>query len=89
VGYRSAPGAAREPWSWLERGDIPGTTPDQALQARLFESFFRGPWDDPWMAGAVVWKWEASTRRPEATALDFSPRGKLAEIVIRDAFSRP
>ncbi|NNF57490.1 MAG: hypothetical protein HKN04_04545 [Rhodothermaceae bacterium] len=95
VGYRSVPYAAAEPWRWPTRDEV-GTTPaDTALQQQLYEAFFLSFWDEPWFAGALVWKW---TIRPEerrrrwrpagADDLGFSPEGKPAEQVLADWFSR-
>lgn len=83
IGYRSMANAAIEPWAWTPR---PGEhRADVDLQARLYASFFRGPWEKSWVAGVVIWKWygEDPTARHE---LDFTPQGKPAEAIIQEAF---
>jgi hypothetical protein len=83
IGYRSMSDAAVEPWAWTPRRST--EEPDAAVQAALYEAFFAGPWNASWMSGAYIWKWygrEVSDQQ----ALDFTPQGKPAEAVIRQAF---
>ena len=89
IGYRSVPGAAAEPWRWPSREEVGTVAPDEALQARLYEAFFAELWDEPWFAGAIVWKWypprpDQPDRpdRQDRLALDFTPQDKAAEAVI-------
>jgi len=86
LGYRDVPFAAARPWEWPIRR-APVETPDPALQARLFEAFFAEVWPEPWMAGAILWKWHPPGDRDRTG--DFTPQGKPAEAVIRDAFTAP
>lgn len=89
IGYRSVPYAAREPWRWASRDEAAAGLADPDLQARLYDAFFAGPWRAPWMAGAIVWKWQSDgdRRRADRHRIDFTPQGKPAEAVIRRAFS--
>jgi glycosyl hydrolase family 113 len=84
IGYRSAGGAAAQPWLWTPR--TPTEAPDFALQHRLFQAFFSGPWSERWVEGAVVWKWYGEPRGGARHAVDFTPQGKPAETAIRQAF---
>ncbi len=83
VGYRDVAYAAARPWEWPSRHE-PVAEPDEALQARLYTAFFQEVWPEPWMAGAIVWKWHPSSERSRAG--DFTPQGKPAEAVIRREF---
>jgi hypothetical protein len=83
IGYKSTTDAAIEPWAWTPR---PGeAVADPELQARLYEAFFQGPWTSEWSAGAFIWKWYAAGSSPRL-ALDFSPQGKPAEEILRQAY---
>ncbi|MEP0545456.1 MAG: hypothetical protein ABJF88_00840 [Rhodothermales bacterium] len=83
VGYRDVPFAAARPWEWPDR-HTPTLEPDEALQARLYEAFFEEVWPEPWMAGAILWKWHPPSDRSRVG--DFTPQGKPAEAVIRREF---
>jgi hypothetical protein len=83
LGYRDVPFAAARPWEWPPHQPAVAD-PDPALQARLYTAFFEEVWPEPWMAGAILWKWHPPGRD---YAGDFTPQGKPAEAVIRDAFN--
>ena len=85
LGYRSVSYAAAEPWRWPSRKEQGTVPPDETLQARLYHTFFEHVWPRPWMAGAILWKWHAHSRR--AHPLGFTPQGKQAEAVIQQGFS--
>ncbi|NBC16235.1 MAG: hypothetical protein GVY18_02840 [Bacteroidetes bacterium] len=83
IGYRSVPYAAARPWQWPSRSER-GTAPDDTLQARLYDAFFESLWEQPWFAGAIIWKWRPDApSRPDRHALNFSPQNKPAEQVLR------
>lgn len=81
VGYPSEQGAARHPFS--ERK----TTPDEALQARLYGAVFAAFADERWWRGAYFWDWRADGTAPTPTG--YEPTGKAAEDVLRQAWRRP
>ncbi len=81
IGYRSAPDAARAPWRWPE--EHAQAPPDPALQARCYRAFFAAVWPQPWLAGAMLWKWPAAD---EDRSHGFTPQDKLAQEVIRRGF---
>jgi hypothetical protein len=83
LGYRDVAFAAARPWEWPVRR-APVDAPDPALQARLYGAFFDEVWPEPWMAGAILWKWHPPGDRDRTG--DFTPQGKPAEAVIREAF---
>jgi len=79
IGYRSSADAAIEPWAWPR--DESAARVDVETQARCYQAFFATAWQEPWLAGAFIWKWypeAASARR----ATDFTPQGKPAERVL-------
>ncbi|GAB5521881.1 MAG: hypothetical protein RhofKO_41320 [Rhodothermales bacterium] len=83
LGYRNISYAAAEPWRWPERDE---TTDDEALalQARLYEAAFSTLWDEPWLAGTIIWKWHGGSRHRRAgrESVGFTPQGKPAEAVL-------
>ena len=85
LGYRSVSYAAAEPWRWPSRKEQDAVPSDEVLQARLYRTFFEHVWPRPWMAGAILWKWHAHSRR--ARPLGFTPQGKQAEEVIGQGFN--
>ena len=86
LGYRDVAFAAARPWEWPIRR-APVDAPDPALQARLYQAFFDEVWPEPWMSGAILWKWHPPGDRDRTG--DFTPQDKPAEAVIRDAFTAP
>ena len=82
VGYRSAPGAAKAPWTWPERDEA--TTPNDALQARCYQAFLSIFAQAPWMKGSIIWKWHPPAEVERRTG--FTPQGKPAEAVLRRWF---
>ena len=80
IGYRSIPGAAARPWSWPQ--DEPASASDLAAQAACYEAFFRTFWDEPWFAGAYIWKWYPQPSRRIDPATDFTPQDKPAARVL-------
>jgi hypothetical protein len=78
IGYRSAEGAAVQPWLWRTED-----RPDPEEQARCYEAMFRAAWNQPWFGGLFVWKWfpDRDTRRSVGDG-SFTPQGKPAEQVL-------
>ena len=87
IGYRNVPDAAAVPWRWPSRDEIGTVEPADELQARLYDVFFDNFWDEPWFAGAILWKWSADAVG-RSNRLDFSPSGKPAEEVIEKWFAK-
>ena len=85
IGYRNVPDAAAQPWRWPSRDEMGRVEPADALQARLYQSFFENFWHESWVEGAILWKWSGD-RDQRRNYLDFSPQGKPAESVIRQWF---
>ncbi len=94
IGYKSTPGATRQPWVWLERSGWAAAEVDLGIQERAYTAFFETFWREPWFAGAYFWKWTPVREalgpefvllesRPPGSDPDFSPQFKPAERVLR------
>ncbi|MEZ4309940.1 MAG: hypothetical protein R3F14_18025 [Polyangiaceae bacterium] len=86
IGYKSVVSPAVEPWIWPEKVDK--VVLSQKDQADATFALVSAMLDRTWFAGFFVWRVFADpddvSQEPE---FGFSPRGKLAERVIRDAFT--
>ncbi|HEV3192256.1 MAG TPA: hypothetical protein VGY54_17210, partial [Polyangiaceae bacterium] len=85
TGYTTRADPAVRPWEWPEA--MTGVTVDEAAQATAYRSLFGPLLEEPDFAGLFVWRVYAD---PDDTSQEapwgFSPRGKQAEGVMRDAF---
>lgn len=82
VGYRSVHGAVVAPWDW--QSDLEA---DQAEQAAAFEAT-RAAWSgSQHFAGLLVWAWDDLSDAGDDQATDYTPRAKVAELVIYNWFS--
>jgi len=86
VGYTTRPNTAIRPWEWPE--DLPGVAVDEEAQATAYRALL-GPFiHSEACAGFFVWRYYADPDDvSQEAAWGFSPRGKLAEVVLRDAFA--
>ncbi|MBM4363698.1 MAG: hypothetical protein FJ104_13535 [Deltaproteobacteria bacterium] len=86
IGYTTRPDPGVEPWTWPD--GMTGVRVDPAAQAEATLALLAPVLDEPWFAGFFVWRVYADpddmSQEPE---WGFSPRGKPAELVLRDAFS--
>jgi len=86
IGYTTRPDPAFEPWTWPDA--MTHVVVDQKAQADAFEALLAPLLGEPWFAGFFVWRVYADPDDMSQEAeWGFSPRGKLAEAVIRDAFT--
>ncbi|MFP4015362.1 MAG: glycoside hydrolase family 113 [Chitinispirillaceae bacterium] len=77
AGFRSIKGAAVNPGEWSFTGD-----PDMETQAECYEGLLSQIGLFPSISGIYWWQWElGGVGGPQNT--DYTPRGKLAEEVIR------
>lgn len=86
VGYTTRPDPAIRPWEWPD--DMKSVTVDEEAQATAYRALL-GPFiQSESCAGFFVWRYYADPEDvSQEAAWGFSPRGKLAEVVLRDAFS--
>lgn len=80
IGYVSQDGTNRIPYSW-KVGDL-----DLQEQADCYRAAFDALWNEPWLAGAFWWNWNANPNVGGPTNTGFPPFGKPAEDVLRSVY---
>jgi hypothetical protein len=84
-GYTTRRDPAVRPWEWPDR--MTGVVVDQAAQAEAYRGLLAPLLDEPSFMGFFVWRFYADPDDVSQEAeWGFSPRGKLAELVVRDAY---
>jgi hypothetical protein len=85
-GYTTRRDPALRPWEWPE--NLSDVVVDEKAQADAYRALVQPLLDEPWFAGLFLWRLYADpddvSQEPE---WGFSPRGKLAEGVLREAFA--
>jgi hypothetical protein len=81
AGYTSQEGTTTNPSSWRL-----SAMPNQTEQAAAYQALLATFSDQEWWAGVYWWVWNALPDNGEHT-LDYSPRGKAAEWVIRGTWA--
>jgi hypothetical protein len=85
-GYTTRVDPALRPWEWPDR--MREVTVDEQAQADAYFGLLEPLMREPWLAGAFVWRLYADPQDLSQEAeWGFSPRGKLAELVLRDAYA--
>jgi hypothetical protein len=88
IGYTTRPDPALRPWEWPDA--MTAVVVDERAQAAAYRALIGPELDEPDFVGFFVWRLYAD---PDDTSQEapwgFSPRGKLAELVLRDAFAAP
>ncbi len=86
IGYTTRPDPAIRPWEWPDT--MTHVRVDEHAQALAYRALLRPLLDEPDFAGFFVWRVYSD---PEDVSQEaewgFSPRGKMAERVVRDAFA--
>lgn len=86
IGYTTRPDPAIRPWEWPDK--MENVKVDEAAQADAYRALVAPLLDEPRFAGFFVWRVYADPDDVSQEAeWGFSPRGKLAELVVRDAFA--
>jgi hypothetical protein len=86
IGYTTRPNAAIRPWEWPD--GMKAVVVDEAAQAQAYRWLLASLLDEPDFAGCFVWRTYSDPDDVSQEAeWGFSPRGKLAELVVRDAFA--
>jgi hypothetical protein len=84
-GYTTRKDPALRPWEWPD--GMKQVTVDEQAQADAYVGLLAPLMEKRWLAGAFVWRLYAD---PEDLSQEaewgFSPRGKLAELVLSDAY---
>lgn len=86
IGYTTRPNPAIRPWEWPDA--MKDVTVDEAAQADAYRALLAPLLDERAFMGAFVWRVYADPDDVSQEAeWGFSPRGKQAELVVRDAFA--
>lgn len=86
IGYTTRPNPAIRPWEWPD--DMKDVVVDERAQADAYRALLAPLLDEPGFMGFFVWRVYADPDDVSQEAeWGFSPRGKLAELVVRDAFA--
>ncbi len=86
IGYTTRPNPAVKPWEWPD--GMKDVKVDERAQAEAYRALIAPFLDARWCAGFFVWRFYADPDDVSQEAeWGFSPRGKLAELVMRDAFT--
>jgi hypothetical protein len=85
LGYTTRTDPAVRPWEWPEK--LTSVTVDQRAQAEAYRGLLAPLLEEPAFLGFFVWRVYADPDDVSQEAeWGFSPRGKAAELVVRDAF---
>jgi hypothetical protein len=85
-GYTTRKNTAIRPWEWPDH--MSAVEVDEGAQADAYAALLAPLLDAPFVAGAFLWRLYADPDDVSQEAeWGFSPRGKLAELVLRDAFA--
>lgn len=86
IGYTTRRDPAIRPWEWPDA--MKDVRVDEAAQADAYRALIAPLLDEPRFMGFFVWRVYADPDDVSQEAeWGFSPRGKLAELVVRDAFA--
>jgi hypothetical protein len=86
IGYATRPDPAVRPWEWPDK--MTHVKIDEPAQATAYLALLAPLLDEPSFAGFFVWRLYSDPDDVSQEAeWGFSPRGKLAELVVRDAFA--
>ena len=85
-GYTTRKNVAVRPWEWPDH--MKDVAVDEGAQADAYAALLAPLMDEPRFKGAFVWRFYSDPNdQSQEAEWGFSPRGKLAELVLRDAFS--
>ncbi|HTU58913.1 MAG TPA: hypothetical protein VMF89_10780 [Polyangiales bacterium] len=85
-GYTTRPDPALRPWEWPDH--MKDVHVDEQAQADAYAALLAPMLDKPWFAGGFVWRVYADPDdQSQEAEWGFSPRGKLAELPLRDAYA--
>lgn len=84
-GYTARPDPALRPWEWPDR--MTNVKVDERAQAAAYRGLLSGMLQTPELVGGFMWRLYADPDDLSQEAeWGFSPRGRLAELYLRDAF---
>ncbi|MCA9562240.1 MAG: hypothetical protein KC561_02065, partial [Myxococcales bacterium] len=86
VGYKSTVGTTVSPYVWPEHLPAQGTVVSEEAQAAAYCAIIETFGQADFVSAMYWWKWFTDPDTREEGPTGFSPRGKLAEEVLRGAF---
>lgn len=81
IGYRSIDGAGIRPYDFEVQAD-----PDPEEQGDLYWAAIEACSDKEWIEGLLWWGWPAYRERSSTAATGYTPKGKPAEEILRQAW---
>ncbi|HVJ18595.1 MAG TPA: hypothetical protein VM686_24410 [Polyangiaceae bacterium] len=85
-GYTTRRDPALRPWEWPEH--LTNVVVDENAQADAYRGLLAPMIDEPWFAGAFVWRaYSDPDDVSQEAEWGFNPRGKQAELALRDAYA--
>lgn len=89
LGYKSTSDAAQRPWEWPKMFWNMFVKVSTQTQANCYEAFFKVVWENPWFAGAHIWKWyDNHDQAGGKDDIDFTPQNKAGENVMGRGYNR-
>jgi glycosyl hydrolase family 113 len=86
LGYTTRKNPAVRPWEWPDT--MKGVVVDERAQADAYRALLAPLVDEPAFAGFFVWRvYSDPDDASQEAEWGFSPEGKQAELVVRDAFA--
>jgi hypothetical protein len=86
IGYTTRKDPAIRPWEWPDKMDH--VEVDEAAQAAAYRALIAPLLREPYFAGFFAWRvYSDPDDVSQEAEWGFSPRAKLAELVMRDAFA--
>jgi len=86
IGYTTRKNPAVRPWEWPD--GMKAVVIDERAQADAYRALLLPLLDEPGFAGFFVWRvYSDPDDVSQEAEWGFSPEGKLAELVVRDAFA--
>lgn len=79
-GYRSVDYAAANQWELEEKKF------NADLQDKVFRAFFNSVWQENWLAGGFIWKWEFEDAAGGKENTKYTPQGKPALNAIKEVY---
>lgn len=85
IGYTTRPDPALKPWEWPDH--MENVVVDQAAQANAYAALIAPHISRDWFMGYFIWRMYANPDDLSQEAeWGFNPRGKLSELVVREAY---
>jgi len=86
VGYKSISGTAISPYVWPEHLERDATEPNEQAQVDAYCAILETFGEADFVSGIYWWKWFTDPETDEEDETGFSPRGKLAEGLLRSSY---